>query len=306
MTAKIKLIFGALGLVALISVLSLYGKFRSGSSLDVAPSRNEIDMSLETDTDHDGLSNAEESIWGTDFQNPDSDGDGFKDGEEVISGHDPMKKGPDDLVESDNITKNFLAMTLASYADGSIKTSDPDYIDKLSDMTNSIASEVIFNKPRTFNLKTTSASTQNSQAYIQAISPNFEKIMIEFYGEVADLESKLALIESRGFADQEVNRYFSSKSKVFLDITDSIERIIVPTDWKDAHLAILRMSYNLAGVNKTIAGGDKDPIKAIAGFNGLKTLIDGSSDVINPFIIGAQKLNLKGSSFLEKLVRNEI
>jgi hypothetical protein len=42
-----------------------------------------------TDTDNDGLTDAEEAIFGTDSSVPDSDGDGFTDGSEVKSGYDP-------------------------------------------------------------------------------------------------------------------------------------------------------------------------------------------------------------------------
>jgi len=55
---------------------------------------------LPTDTDNDGIPDFEESLWGTDMNNPDSDGDGTRDGEEVLIGRDPSKAGPDDAVET--------------------------------------------------------------------------------------------------------------------------------------------------------------------------------------------------------------
>lgn len=41
------------------------------------------------DTDNDGLTDPEETLYGTDPQNPDSDGDGVNDGDEVAAGTDP-------------------------------------------------------------------------------------------------------------------------------------------------------------------------------------------------------------------------
>ncbi len=45
-----------------------------------APADSPVD---EVDTDSDGLSDADEAVWGTDPRNPDTDGDGYSDGMEV-------------------------------------------------------------------------------------------------------------------------------------------------------------------------------------------------------------------------------
>lgn len=48
------------------------------------------------DTDGDGLTAAEESLWRTDPNNADTDGDSYRDGEEVKAEHNPTIPGPDD------------------------------------------------------------------------------------------------------------------------------------------------------------------------------------------------------------------
>lgn len=45
------------------------------------------------DSDGDGLTDAQEKIYGTDPNNPDTDGDGYLDGEELINGYDPNGPG---------------------------------------------------------------------------------------------------------------------------------------------------------------------------------------------------------------------
>lgn len=52
------------------------------------------------DDDEDGLTNAEEVLYGTDPNNPDSDGDGVNDGDEVANGTDPTV--PDVVVDPDS------------------------------------------------------------------------------------------------------------------------------------------------------------------------------------------------------------
>lgn len=42
------------------------------------------------DRDHDGLTDAEEQLIGTNPDNPDTDGDGYSDAVEVTSGHNPL------------------------------------------------------------------------------------------------------------------------------------------------------------------------------------------------------------------------
>ena len=64
----------------------VYGTNPNDPSDDIAP-----------DADDDGLSDADEAIYGTDPDNPDSDGDGLSDGEEVHTyGTDPDDRDSDD------------------------------------------------------------------------------------------------------------------------------------------------------------------------------------------------------------------
>lgn len=50
------------------------------------------------DIDQDGLSDAEESVYGTDPRNPDTDSDSYSDGVEVKGGYDPLKPAPNDKI----------------------------------------------------------------------------------------------------------------------------------------------------------------------------------------------------------------
>ncbi len=52
------------------------------------------------DTDSDGISDLEESLFGADPRSPDSDGDGFLDGNEVFNLYNPSGRAPAKLIES--------------------------------------------------------------------------------------------------------------------------------------------------------------------------------------------------------------
>src|SRR3989339_277525 len=171
MTAKIKLIFGVLGLIALVSVLLLYQYFRSDSRFNITRQKNPTDLSISKDQDQDGLSDAEEMIWNTDPFNPDTDGDGFKDGEEVTSGHDPSKAGPEDLLDSTNATDNLTGLALAGLVEGSLRPGSSDYERSLNDLADNVASGIRFGKPKLFTLTTIIDSQQNYKNYLHNLAP---------------------------------------------------------------------------------------------------------------------------------------
>lgn len=122
------LVFIVLGvvilLIAVIAAIAI--KMFSGSSVQktaaditptptVAPVQSQQPVAVESSTppptssaqigsdgddpDKDGVNNAEERLYGTDPNNPDTDGDGYDDGEEVKNGYNPLGQGS---LDSDN------------------------------------------------------------------------------------------------------------------------------------------------------------------------------------------------------------
>lgn len=68
----------------------LFGGLFSGMPSSTPGSSFEDSTAI--DSDDDGLSDANEKVFGTNPKNPDTDGDGYKDGSEVLNGYNP--KGP--------------------------------------------------------------------------------------------------------------------------------------------------------------------------------------------------------------------
>jgi hypothetical protein len=130
----------------IISFLFILGSFAFFALASDSFSQNKA---VFQDSDRDGLSDAEEKIYGTDPSNADSDRDGYSDGVEVKSGYDPMKSAPGDKLASngavlgdstvansenkENLTKD-LAAKFAEYVqknegkDGVVSAEDLDAI----------------------------------------------------------------------------------------------------------------------------------------------------------------------------------
>jgi hypothetical protein len=60
------------------------------------PDTSPLVRALISDSDGDRLIDAQEPLWGTDVNNPDSDGDGFYDGDEVSAQFHPLVRAPGD------------------------------------------------------------------------------------------------------------------------------------------------------------------------------------------------------------------
>lgn len=69
------------------------------------------------DSDQDGLTNAEEKLYGTDPYNPDTDGDGYSDGAEVKAGYDPLKPAPGDKLSDEASTQKTPSSQNTTTAD---------------------------------------------------------------------------------------------------------------------------------------------------------------------------------------------
>ena len=128
MSTKLKLIFvvliiGTLFLTwrGIFGVASIFN-FSNGTAFI---SKTATSSSIITDSDHDGLSDSEETFVHTDSNNPDTDGDGFLDGEEVMAGTDPLINdteilGP--IRDNDNLTISLAKKLAAGYLAGDLNS----------------------------------------------------------------------------------------------------------------------------------------------------------------------------------------
>lgn len=82
------------------------GVFNSNSQANL--NTGNVQVSDSTDSDHDALTDVEETLYGTSATNADTDGDGFTDGAELMNGYSP--RGTEKLSQT-NLVKEYLHPT---------------------------------------------------------------------------------------------------------------------------------------------------------------------------------------------------
>lgn len=101
--------------------INIFSKFNAKSGLTISPQNkndnSDLSYSFAADDDNDGLSNAKEIIYDSDFKNPDTDNDSYLDGEEVKNGYDPTAAGSKRLTDrtAQNLTIQYFSWVKEKY-----------------------------------------------------------------------------------------------------------------------------------------------------------------------------------------------
>jgi len=236
------------------------------------------------DDDGDGLTNAQEVLWGTFPDNPDSDGDGYKDGEEVAAGHDPTKPGPDDKLP-DGFQPAQYQRTEVSYeplqadqyfSSGSdmVLTSDnlsDDYKRRYKEnernpdtLAKYVEQQPIITKLPTANLdKITvqqSSGPQSLAAYIKAVD------------NISILRNNTLLIEGLNQLYQHNNPAAMNGWRLQVQFyKEDLLKQSVPPEAMDLHKVLLGYSQLLESTLSTIAEWNTDSVKAMTALRQLNT-----------------------------------
>lgn len=297
---RLSVVLGAIIILGLIVFFNNKGdeSDRGGDGAVVASGAETFDPgAFELDTDGDGLRDWEESLWGTDLNNPDTDGDGTPDGEEVRLGRDPLIPGPNDVLEPSTIptykrtdTEN-LTTTQAferDYYNGIAQLSAEG---QLSDQTlqtlimglarEYIVAEQIGNKYSAADLSVSSdptiATIKDYGNRLGAVAHTYAGVNFE-----VELSSIQTVIETGGAAGiGELDRIISDYSTA-----EAALRTIgtVPFALLDAHLKILNgvagIAHSLAEMKETLT---TDSLKSMINLSvyqqGVLLIVQGSQEI---------------------------
>jgi len=281
MSSRLKLILGGLMLVAGFLVVRVGAVLtdslkinKSTANISGAVSNNgDFDTGdpIKKDSDHDGLPDREEIIYGADPFNPDTDGDGYKDGEEIAAGTDPLS--PNDspktraaggskslslISPTANLTDRVLNMGLASMINDSGNL-DPSQMNnkKFADVLTSINEEAImYLSPPPITDNNILISEDNSPEAVKKYVDTLSSIVEEGMFNPGLTETSADVFET-SFVNYYENKY------------NALKLIQVPSSWKEMHKTTLTNLKIIANCVTALTSNaiDADPVKASYALN---------------------------------------
>lgn len=257
------------------------------------------DQELSNDSDHDGLENWEEEVYGTLPDNQDTDNDGYLDGEEVAAGYDPTKPAPNDKiiqVEGDDTTQDRqrpergnLTQLLAYLLADQIQTGQMPRLDNVQDVTllEDHLKEAIDAKVVEAMRKASAGFTFEFVPIFQKDNHNFVTIpgdtLAAIHQYAGELSQKLEKMDAcqhpynpDGIKDESevIRRAIESKnfervnclSKSYKQAYNETMQVSVPLEWVDIHKNFLTIFWTLHKVHQHIPQLESDPLKGAIVF----------------------------------------
>jgi hypothetical protein len=301
----------------------LFGLLFIGYRFFIASAEEMMGQNIVDDPDQDGLTTAEERLYGTNPSERDTDGDGYTDGVEVRGGYDPIKKAPGDRIVADksesaasidtaggkggdNLT-DMVSEKLATIVQNTETSADGTSEVALEEL-NSLAQEVSSGEPEEIILPEIDISTikMKDQSYSGlSKSKRQERIredVVEYLTTVsyifANNSSKTFTTEdelkgiSEGFADDAINAISMgnlSKIDSYVEsgtkMLEQIKEVEVPEAMLETHVKALKLVTYLSQMKDEVGTStEDDPIKAIKSLSRVQGLLN----VMGAFAIEVQ------------------
>jgi len=281
-------------------------------SFFVAAQEKNSTQNIFLDSDQDGLSDAEEKVYGTDPYKADTDGDGYSDGAEIQSGYDPLKKAPGDKIiistgnqaESESVKqsnatagKNNITKQIAQKISTITTSTDLEDQQITMEQVQSIAQdaanqtigdndlptvskdEIKIKKESFKNLSASEIKEKTKEDFINYLVAIF---YIFSSNSPNPITSSTDFMQSIQNMFSEVGANISTQDtaglKTFSEsgqkMLDQIKDIEVPEDLVDLHLKALRFAKYAVKVPDMLTPNAEDPLSSLTSYSKLQAFIE--------------------------------
>lgn len=266
----------AIVIITIVMSLSSLANKKINNTSSNETSRNiSVNINLDntdiTDSDGDGLLDWEETLWGTDINNPDSDGDGTNDGEETDLNRNPIISGPDDDnydfeekiiedlyakgVDEDSLTNKATVAFINTYLelkrDGNLTEENKQRL--VSEIVNAS-----FDGSGLIDLRT--PYTTNS---VKTFPNATQEEILEYAQKMFEIQNESISLISISSSQ---NNYLKTL-EAFNNLSKQLIKIPAPESIKEIHLELAN-GYYLLGQSVAFMNANKDdPIISTFGFN---------------------------------------
>lgn len=229
------------------------------------------------DTDRDSLPDWQESLYGTDPEDPESFQAGIKDGDAVAQGLIQPKVTV--AASPDPIDPNSIPGTIAapsSLTDRFAQAFLTQYLSSRDSDTPPTSAEIVaFVEAGIADLSATAAPSDTfTAADVRGSSTGGAAVLTVYAGQV-----ETAFAANTTPANKNELEYFADAlrgdtsalpkiadiSEAYADIATALIRISVPTEARQAHLAIANALMHMSEVSEDMAAMDEDPLRALMG-----------------------------------------
>jgi len=240
------------------------------------------------DRDGDGLPDWQETLAGTNPENPDTDGDGTTDGSEMKLGRDPLARGPNDKKVS-----HFSASSTESSASSEPETlsegiarslfANTVYLSNSDQMTNENKDALVFDFvtqiANSFTYKEYTAdglsytSLQDTET-VKTYASQFATLQL---GMIIQMQNNVSAIQND----------IGVMAKIYEKEADDLYRIKVPEEIADVHLQIINNFSKAAAAFRAIVNQKTDPLQvpiAISVYQAAATEMDALMAQVAQFI----------------------
>lgn len=224
------------------------------------------ETSNDTDSDHDGLPDWKEVVYGSDPNKKDTDGDGILDGAEVSTGHDPTKVGPNDLLH--NLS---LGSSSTSTPDDPEKTFAREFISKEIENTGSaIVTNMIRGfdssqiKPR-YGLRDLNVISDNSPEQMRKYANDFGIILNKYQANKTEDEALIISKAIKSKRESDIQK-IELPAIEYRNSAEELRKLPVPSNLAEHHLNIVSgydtISRSLFATEKLLS----NPVEGSAGW----------------------------------------